>query len=107
MTSRTAATAAPRSHRRIVVINTVLCLLAIIPAFLLQIGAVMVGAAVGACGVGAFIALAGLILPVVPIISIAGSWLTLRWRRLSLAFVILPWAFLAILLGAMALLFTR
>lgn len=96
-----------RTTRRIVIVNTVLCVMAIIPAFAIQLGTVMGGAAPGAGELGSFIAMAGLLLPALPFVSIIGSWLTLRWRRVALGFVLLPWVYGAVLCGAVLVLFSR
>lgn len=91
----------------VLTVNSVLCLLAILPAFALQIGLVMGGAAPGAGGLGAFIAMAGFILPGVPVVSILGSWLTVRWPRVAITFVALPWLYAAVLAGALMIFFAK
>ena len=77
----------------VLIINTALCLLGIVPAFAVQMATVMGGAAVGAGSLGEKIAVLGYIFPAMPIISIIGSWiahlLSIAW--LSVAFVALPW----------------
>jgi hypothetical protein len=88
-------------------VNTVLCLLLVVPAFLIQMGAVMGGAAEGAGDRGILVAIAGFFLPAMPIASIAGSWATVRWRRIALAFVWLPWLYLAALGVGFAMLAMR
>jgi hypothetical protein len=92
----------------ILIINTVLCLLGIVPAFAVQMATVMGGAAVGAGSLGARIAVLGYIFPAAPIISIIGSWvahlLGITW--LAAAFVALPWVY-TLALGAMLLIFFR
>ena len=83
----------------VLIINTILCVLGIVPAFGIQLATVMGGAAVGAGPLGGYLAVAGLIFPAMPIISIIGSWVAyiigVRW--LAVAFVILPWAYLLVL----------
>ncbi|HEX8100777.1 MAG TPA: hypothetical protein VF660_11330 [Actinomycetota bacterium] len=96
-----------RSTRIIVIVNTIVCALAIFPSFALQLATVMGGAAPGAGRLGTFIATVGLVLPTVPVISIIGSWITLRWRRITLTFVALPWLFWAVLGAALVIFFTR
>ncbi len=58
----------------VLIINTVLCLLDIVPAFAVQMGTVMSGAAVGAGPLGARLVMLGYIFPAAPIVSIIGSW---------------------------------
>ena len=83
----------------VVIINTILCLLGIVPAFGIQLATVMGGAAVGAGPLGGFLAVAGFFFPAMPIISIIGSWIAyiIRVHWLAVAFVILPWAYLLVL----------
>ncbi len=96
-----------RSTRIVVIVNTVLCALAILPSFAVQLATVMGGAAPGAGNLGAVIAIMGLLLPAVPVVSIAGSWVSLRWRRVALAFVALPWLYAAALGIALIIIFNR
>jgi hypothetical protein len=80
----------------VVIINTVLCVLGILPAFGVQIATVMGGASIGTGALGGVIALAGYIFPAMPIISIVGSWIA-YWVGppwLVMAFMALPWAYL-------------
>lgn len=90
------------------IINTVLCLLGIVPAFGVQMATVMGGAAVGAGPLGARIAVLGYIFPAMPIISIIGSWIAqllgIAW--LAAAFVALPWVY-TLALGTLLLVFFR
>jgi hypothetical protein len=98
----------PRKRLRIIlIINTILCLLAILPAFAMQMATVMGGASLGAGQLGAFIALMGLLLPGVLVVSIAGSLIAMRWMRVSLAFVALPWVYCAILAATLVFFFNR
>jgi hypothetical protein len=89
----------------ILIVNTILCMLAILPAFAVQMATVMGGASPGAGQLGAFIALMGLLLPGVLVVSIAGSWIAKRWTRVSLAFVALPWVYCAILAATLVFFF--
>jgi hypothetical protein len=91
--------------RTIVIINTGLCLLALLPAFAVQLATVMSGAGSGGGRLGIFVAAMGLFLPGVPVVSIFGSWLTMRWRRITLGFVALPWAYMSVLMLALLALF--
>jgi hypothetical protein len=93
--------------RIILIINTVVCLLAILPAFAMQMATVMGGASPGAGELGAFIAMMGLVLPSVLVISIAGSWIAMRWTRVSLAFVALPWIYSAAFAATLVVFFSR
>ena len=80
----------------IVIINTVLCVVGIIPAFGVQIATVMGGASIGAGAFGSLIAIAGYIFPAMPILSLIGSWIA-YWvgpSWLVMVFVALPWAYL-------------
>ncbi len=92
----------------ILIINTVLCVLGIVPAFAVQMATVMGGAAVGAGSLGARIAVLGYIFPAMPIVSIIGSWiahlLSIPW--LSAAFLALPWV-CTLALGVMLIVFFR
>ncbi len=92
-----------RITRTIVIVNTVLCVVAIAPAFAIQVGVILGAAAAGATEQGRTIGLLGVILPAVPILSVVGSWATLGWRRVALAFVALPWAYALLLLGVVVL----
>jgi hypothetical protein len=92
----------------VLIINIVLCVLGIVPAFGLQMATVMGGAAVGAGPLGARIAVLGYIFPAMPVISIIGSWvahlLGIAW--LSAVFVALPWVY-TLALGVLLLVFLR
>ncbi len=97
----------PGRLRAILIVNTILCVLAVLPAFAVQMATVMGGAAIGAGQLGACIALLGLVLPGVPVVSIAGSWIAKRWPRVSLAFVALPWIYGALLAATLVVFFNR
>jgi hypothetical protein len=92
----------------VLIINTALCVLGIVPAFAAQMATVMGGAAVGAGPQGARIAVLGYIVPAMPILLIIGSWIAhlidIVW--LSVAFVALPWVY-TLVLGVMLLAFFR
>lgn len=92
----------------VLIINTVLCVLGIVPAFAVQMATVMGGAAVGAGPLGARLAVLGYIFPAAPFVSIIGSWiahlLDITW--LSAVFVALPWVY-TLILGVMLLIFFR
>lgn len=92
--------------RRVLVINTVLCVLAFVPAFGVQLASVMSGASPGSGALGTFVAVLGFLLPAMPVVSVVGSWSTRRWRRVALAFVALPWLY-AVLLAITLLVFFR
>jgi hypothetical protein len=49
----------------------------------------------------------GLLLPVMPAVSIAGSWIAKRWMRVSLAFVALPWIYCAAFAATLVVFFNR
>ena len=91
-----------------VIINTILCVLGIVPSFMIQMGTVMGGASVGASELGSWIAIAGMIFPAMPIISIVGSWIAyllgISW--LAIVFVALPWVYLLGMVVSIALLFS-
>lgn len=93
----------PRT-RRVVIVNTVMAIPATIGAMLVLVGGVMGGAAAGG-SLGAAIAMMSMALPALPAISVLGSWLTLRWPRVALSFVALPWVWFAVLLVVTAVLF--
>jgi hypothetical protein len=97
----------PKRLRTILIVNTVLCVLAILPAVVVQVATIMGGASPGAGRLGAFIALSGLLLPVMPVVSIAGSWIAKRWMRVSLGFVVLPWIYCAAFAATLVVFFNR
>ena len=97
----------PKRLRTILIINTVVCLLAILPAFAVQLATVMGGASPGAGELGQLIALLGFLLPGMPVVSIAGSWISKRWTRVSMAFVALPWVYSAFLAVTLVIFFNR
>lgn len=76
------------------------------PSFAVQLATVTTGAAPGAGLLGSAIALGGLLLPAVPLVSILGSWCTLRWRRVALSFVALPWVYAVAMAVALTVLFS-
>lgn len=80
----------------VVIINTIVSILGILPSFAVQMATVMGGASPGAGDWGARIAMAGLIFPAMPIISIIGSWIAflLGVSWLAIGFVALPWVYL-------------
>lgn len=92
-----------------IIVNTILCVLGIVPAFAVQMATVMGGAAVGAGQLGAVIAALGYVFPAAPIISIIGSWaaylVSVPW--LAMIFVAFPWAYLLALGACMAVFFLR
>ena len=77
------------------IIDTVACVLAIVPSIGLAIGSAISGASPGAGSVGAFVAYTGLFLPGVLAISIVGVWgsYVARWERLTVAWIVLPWLY--------------
>jgi hypothetical protein len=99
------------SHRTkviILIVNTVLCVILIPVSVGVMTMAVMGGAsATGHEILGTLIVYLGLGSMAVPPLSIAGSWLTMRWSAASMAFVALPWAYALLLAGAIALLFAQ
>lgn len=97
-----------RTKLTILIVNTVLCLIGIPVGMALMVGAVMGGAAAsGHENLGAIIVTLGMGLPVAPALSILGSWLTMKWTRVSMAFVALPWVYGAILFAFIGLLFAQ
>jgi len=89
--------------------NTVLCVLALMPAFGLQLATVMGGAAPGAGPLGVWIVGLGILLPALPILSVVGSWIAylLGWGVVAIGFVALPWAYLLVLLLIIGVFFIR
>lgn len=90
----------------LVIVNTVLCLLGIVPCVGLQTAAVMGGASEGG-NLGSLIAIMGAAVPLVPVVSIIGSWVAYAFkvRWLTIGMVALPWVYLLVLLAAIGLLF--
>lgn len=94
------------AKKTILIINTVLCVIAVPVGFFVMMGAVMGGAAAqGHEELGTIIVYLGLGQPWIPIPSIIGSWATMKWTRLSMAFVALPWVYTALLFGTIGVLF--
>ena len=90
----------------ILIVNTVLCAIAIPISFGVQLMSVMGGAsATGHETLGCMIVSLGMGCIAMPPVSIAGSWLTMRWTRVSMLFVAAPWIYAALLFGCIGLLF--
>lgn len=96
------------SLKRWVILQTVVGLLAVLPAFGLQLTMTMGGASAGAGTVGYVIAYLGYLFPFVLIGSLIGMWLTylLKWRAVAIVCLVMPWISLVILLSSLALLFS-
>lgn len=86
------------------IIHTVVGVLAILPAFGLQVAAVMGGASVGASSIGMLIAALGFIFPFFLIAALIAVWpvYLLRLDALTIAVMVAPWLYLVVLLGMIA-----
>lgn len=89
-----------------VILQTIVGLLAVLPAFGLQLIMGMGGATPGAGTLGQLIASLGYLFPFVLIGSLIGMWLTylLKWRYVTILCLVMPWMSLVILLSSIALL---
>lgn len=89
--------------------NTILCALMFVPAFAVQMATLVGSRSIGARSLEAFIASVGFLLPVVPLISVVGSWLAFGLNQLALAqaFVVLPWIYALVLASSIAMLVLR
>ena len=96
--------------RTVVVVNTILCVLALLPAVGGFFFAAMGGstASVGAPVLGSTVALMGVALPVMPVASIVGSWIgyVKRSTKTAMTFVVLPWAYALVLTALIMVLFS-
>jgi len=98
----------PKAHKGVLIVNTVLCLIAIPLALMLQVGTVMGGAAAyeqRSQVLGMTIVYLGLACLFVPPVSIIGSWAALKWQRISMAFVFLPYVYALLFVLAFVLLY--
>ena len=89
-----------------VILQTIVGLLAVLPAFGLQLIVEMDGATPGAGTLGLLISSLGYLFPFVLIGSLIGMWLTylLKWRYVTIVCLVMPWMSLIILLSSIALL---
>lgn len=81
------------------IVNTVLCIVGFVPAFGVQIAAVMGGSAIGHTTRGTIIAIIGYVFPALPIVSIIVSWLAYLFGSSAIMVVGIaaPWVSLAVL----------
>lgn len=91
-----------------VILQTIVGLLAVLPAFGLQLAMVIGGASPGAGTLGQFIAYLGYLFPFVLIGSLIGMWLTylLKWRYITIICLVMPWMSLVVLLSSIVVLFS-
>lgn len=98
----------PTTYKAILIVNTIFCVIAIPVAALVTMASVMGGAAaIHYPKIGATIVYLGYAAPVMPIVSIIGSWASFKWRKLALAFVALPWLYAAALAAFFGVLFAQ
>lgn len=81
---------------KIYVINSILCIFAFVISVFLLTGIIMGAASLGDKNLdqATIILWTGLFMPGMPVISILGSWLTRRWTKIALGFVVLPWLYI-------------
>ncbi|HEX2120926.1 MAG TPA: hypothetical protein VHL59_04720 [Thermoanaerobaculia bacterium] len=92
----------------ILIVNTVACLILAVVSVGVMIASVMGGAsAQGHEILGTLIVMLGMGAPAAPLVSIAGSWATMKWDKWSMLFVALPYAYGLVLAGVIALLFAQ
>ena len=93
--------------KTILIVNTVLCVLLFAASFFILIASVMSGANVPEerLDLGTFVVVTAMVFPAVPVVSVIGSWLTRRWRKVTLGFVALPWVYTLAHFGALFLMF--
>ena len=98
----------PKTHKTILIVNTVLCAIAIPISVGIQLMTVMGGAAAyeHAEVLAMLVVYLGLGSMAVPPLSIIVSWATMKWQRVSMTFVILPYAYALVLVICIALLFS-
>lgn len=91
------AAAPPRKSRKfliVLIINTVLSLLAILPAVAVLVASTMSGAnASSSPRLGTMVVFTAFVMPALFPLAVLGSWLSMKWRRVSIAFIVLPWLF--------------
>ena len=94
----------------LVIIQSVIGVVCIIPAFCLQMASIM-GAcnAVGHLRLATFIVALALALPFVLIGSLALMWISyaLSWEQVAITFLILPWFTFGLIVASVLLLFQR
>ena len=93
----------------VLVINTILCVPGIAPAFGIQLATVMSCANSEGDALGALTGLAGYFFPAAPILSIIGSWVAywLNLEGLAIIFVAIPWVCLLGLGTSLGIFFWR
>lgn len=92
----------------ILIVNTVLCVVLLVVSAGVMIASVMGGAAAhGHEVLGTMIVILGMGAPAMPLLSIAGSWATMKWTPWSMTFVALPYVYGLVLAGMIALLFAQ
>lgn len=93
----------------VLLINTLLCLMGLPPAFGIQLATVMAGANAGDSGLDRFVGWAGYFFPAAPIVSVLGSWSAyfFNLKELALVFVAFPWVYLLVLGISLGLFFWR
>jgi len=93
----------------ILLINTLLCLVGLLPAVGIQVATVMAGANAGEDGFSSFVGWAGYFFPAAPIVSVLGSWIAYFFnsKELALVFVALPWVYVLVLGISLGLFFWR
>ncbi|HYR29789.1 MAG TPA: hypothetical protein VEU30_15070 [Thermoanaerobaculia bacterium] len=97
-----------RRKLTILIVNTVLSLIGTVVGYLVMVASVMGGAnAQGHETLGTIIVILGLGLPFAFPLSILGSWAAMKWTRVSMAFVALPWVYTLLLFATIGVLFAQ
>lgn len=98
-----------KTKRIILIVNTVLCVIAIPVSFGVMTASVMGGAAAAGTEkeLGTIIALLGMWCWIPAPLSIIGSWLTRKRTNVAMAFVALPWVYFLVLGIFLAVLFSQ
>jgi hypothetical protein len=92
------------------IIQTVVGVLGIVPAYLLGMATVMSAAAANKTPkLGATLLVVGLALPVTLVISLIAMWVAhaFAWESTATAFILVPWIHFVLLVGGMLILFQR
>lgn len=93
----------------ILLINTSLCVVGLLPAVGIQLATVMAGANAEDSSLSSFVGWAGYFFPAAPIVSVLGSWIAYFFniKELALVFVAFPWVYTLVLGISLGLFFWR